>query len=232
MKPQPGGHRLLSSLAAGGQALVVSHLRVVEHRRGALLVETGQPIKTVHFVADGLITILGRASDGATAEAGLVGPGGLVGFLAPFGSPTAHVDALALTNARTLALDAPLLERAVSASPALRRDLMEYAAERLAETAQLCVCAALHSVEQRLARWLLAAMRLRGDKPIELTHQQLADLFGVRRASVTAGLHLLEGEMAVRCRRGRIEIRDAAKLEARSCGCQISARERACKVRG
>jgi hypothetical protein len=38
--------------------------------------------------------------------------------------------------------------------------------------------------------------------------------------------------MAVRCRRGRIEIRDAAKLEARSCGCQISARERACRVRG
>ncbi|QZO00791.1 helix-turn-helix domain-containing protein [Chenggangzhangella methanolivorans] len=60
-----------------------------------------------------------------------------------------------------------------------------------------------------------------GERPIEVTHQQLGDIFAVRRASVTTSLHLLEGERAVRCRRGSVEVRDLARLEAASCGCHV-----------
>ena len=64
-------------------------------------------------------------------------------------------------------------------SATLRRELFDYGAQRIAETEQLCVCASLHSIEQRLARWLLQASALLGARPVEMTHQQFASIFGV-----------------------------------------------------
>jgi len=111
------------------------------------------------------------------------------------------------------------LAKGLEAGGALARTVMDYALARAAETERLCACAASHSIDQRLARWLLTATASLGDRPLDVTHQQLADLFAVRRASVTTSLHLLEGERAIRCRRGSIELRDLGRLEAASCGC-------------
>lgn len=207
------------SLAASGLALAGTEPRGFAFARGAVLVEAGRPLEAAYLVTDGLVALLARAPGGAVAEAGLVGPGGLVGHLAALGFEAATSDAVALTAVRGLALDSGRLVRLAGESEALRRELMDYAAARMSEVERLCVCAASHSVEQRLARWLVSAAMLLGDRPIEITHQQFASLLGVRRASVTTSLHVLEGESAVRCRRGRVDIRDFGRLEAASCGC-------------
>ncbi len=221
-KPWPApAHPLLAGLDAEARAFVAAHLRPLEHRRGARLATAGKPMEVVHFVTDGLVAIVGRAANGQSAETGLVGAGGLVGVSAVLGAPPSALrDAVALTAVRSLALDIAALERIAALHPGFRRELMAHANARIDQATQLCVCAALHTVEQRIARWLLDATALNGPQPLELTHAQLADLLGVRRASVTAGLHLLEGEQALRCRRGRIDIRDADALVRVSCGCQ------------
>ncbi|GLK80519.1 Crp/Fnr family transcriptional regulator [Methylopila turkensis] len=221
-------HPLLARLDADGRSRVVAHLRAVEHRRGALLTEIGQPIRLVHLVEHGLIAIVGRDAAGASAEAGLVGPGGLIGVAATLGlSRIASRDAVSLSAARTLAIDVTALEHVVALYPEVRRDLSAYAGHRHDQTARLCVCAALHTVEQRIARWLLEAAALCGGGPLDVTHAQFSNLLGVRRASITSGLHVLEGEQAIRCRRGQIEIRDMDGLARRSCGCErLSASER------
>lgn len=207
------------SLAASGAALVGPEPRGFEFSRGALMTETGAPLTAAYLVTEGLVAILARTPGGAQAEAGLVGPGGLVGHQAALGARSASTDAVALTPARGLVLEAAALAALAGEQPELHRDVVDYALARAAETERLCACAAAHSIERRLARWLLSAAALIGEKPIEVTHQQLADIFAVRRASVTTSLHLLEGEHAIRCRRGSVEIRDLARLEAASCGC-------------
>lgn len=219
LRPLPQ-HPLLCRLDGESRALVGAHLRPAEHRRGARLMTAGAPIHVVHFVTDGLVAIIGRAKDGGSAESGLVGPGGFVGVSAVLGAHSSSLrDAVALTAARSLTLEIAALEHIVALFPEVRREMMTYVNARIDQTTQLCVCAALHSVEQRLARWLLDAAALRGSRPLNVTHAQLGDLLGVRRASVTAGLHLLEGEQAVRCRRGQVEIRDLDRLAKASCGC-------------
>lgn len=213
-------HPLIAGLGPDASALLKRHLRRSERRRGDRLSTAGEAIETVFFITDGLVALFGRAFDGASAATGLVGPGGFVGVSAALRAQHPAVrDAVALTSVQAQAIDAEALDRIAALHPELRRRLMLYANDRIVQATQLCVCTALHTIEQRLARWLLEARELRGDRPIELTHQQLSELLGVRRASVTIGLHILEGEQAVRCQRGRIEVRDVGALEARSCGC-------------
>ena len=216
-------HSKPPSIAAIGHALAGSAPQGFAFPRGAALGEAGRPMPAAYLVTHGLVALLARAPGGAVAEVGLVGPGGLVGHLAAFGFEAATSDAVALTAVRGLALAPANLMRLASENDGLRRELTDYAAARMSEVERICVCAASHSVEQRLARWLASAAALLGDRPIEVTHAQLALLLGVRRASVTVSLHLLEGERAVRCRRGRVEIRDRGRLEAASCGCQHAA---------
>lgn len=222
-KADRAAHPLIAGLEPEAAALLKRHLRRGEKRRGDLLASAGHSIQTVFFVSDGLVALFGRAPDGGTAATGLVGPGGFVGVSAALSAHHPAVrDAVALTSVQAQAIDAEALDRIATLHPDLRRRLMLYANDRIIQATQLCVCTALHTVEQRLARWLLEAYALRRDRPIELTHQQLSDLLGVRRASVTLGLHMLEGEQAVRCQRGRIEIRDLDALGRRSCGCHLA----------
>jgi hypothetical protein len=75
------------------------------------------------------------------------------------------------------------------------------------------ILANLHEpTERRLARWLLMNHdRLQGEE-IALTHEQLGVMLGVRRASVTDALHIVEGHSFIRSVRGRVIIRDRLGL--------------------
>lgn len=213
-------HPLLAGLTAEGRSLVGAHLRSVQHTRGVRLATAGAPLTVVHFVTGGLVAIVNRTADGASVETGLIGDGGLIGVSAALGAHSPSLrDAVALGPVATLALDITALDHILALFPEVRRTLMAYANFRIDDAARLCACAALHSVDQRIARWLLDATAISRASAVDVTHARLSALLGVRRASVTAALHLLEGEQGVRCQRGRIEVRDAEALNGRSCGC-------------
>ncbi len=53
---------------------------------------------------------------------------------------------------------------------------------------------------------------------IEVTHQDLAEWYHLRRATVTVALQDLEGLRAIRSTRGRIELRDAEALARAAAG--------------
>ncbi len=49
---------------------------------------------------------------------------------------------------------------------------------------------------------------------VELTHDFIALMLGVRRPSVTTALHILEGNKLIYSERGLVTIRDRRELEA------------------
>jgi DNA-binding transcriptional regulator YhcF (GntR family) len=65
---------------------------------------------------------------------------------------------------------------------------------------------------------LMVADRLERNT-FDLTHDFIAQMLGVRRASVTEALGALERDGTVRTTRGRITTVDRQALEARSCEC-------------
>jgi CRP-like cAMP-binding protein len=81
------------------------------------------------------------------------------------------------------------------------------------------VCGALHSVEARLARWLLQAHDRTGDSAIELIQEFLAQVLGVRRTTVNLAVRTLQEAGLIQYRRGKVEIRDRSGLLNQSCAC-------------
>lgn len=215
-------HPLLAGLGPQDIARLSPFLREERHPRGAVLADSRAPLRRIHFIVTGLVAVVARDAAGVGAEAGLVGPGGLIGVSAMLGAqPSYPRVAVALTAGDSLAMEIGAVEHALATSPELRQSLLAYAGARINQSVRLCACAALHGVEQRVARWLLEAFDLAGAGPLAVTHAQLSDLLGVRRASVTAALQSLERDEAIVCGRGRVEVRDGARLAARSCGCQL-----------
>jgi DNA-binding FadR family transcriptional regulator len=65
-----------------------------------------------------------------------------------------------------------------------------------------------HSIERRMARWILLYHDRIRDDAICMTHEEFRLMLGVRRSSVTEALHRLEEEQAIRSVRGRVLVRD------------------------
>ena len=195
------------------------HFESCEFKPGQVLLRDRLCIEDCFLVQRGLVTILSDVGDQSLVESALVGPGGLVGISTILGVDSVGYRAVALTECRTTKISSEVLQFELERFPQLRSSLNKYAYFRLAEAMQLSGCNATHRIEQRLSRWILRASDMLGNAPIAITHNALAGLLGVRRASVTEGLHSLESELAIRSRRGRLEVRDRARLEQLACRC-------------
>src|SRR4029450_6225178 len=96
----------------------------------------------------------------------------------------------------------------------------------MAQFQHVAACNALHSVETRLARWLLQVRdRVDGDV-LPLTQETLAEFLGVRRTTVTQVISKLRDSGAIRSNaRSAIEI-DRPRLEAAAGECYQLLRRR------
>lgn len=178
------------------------------------------PMEHVYFVESGLVSVAAKVGREKFVEVWLIGSEGLVGapvILAARGAPL---------HRRTVQLagDAWRIRTAefcglLESLPRLRSVVERYLAVVLAQTSQSGACNSYHSLRQRLARWLLIAQNATGEDEISLTHGVLAELLGVRRASVTECLEALQRGGTVITRRGSVKIQNAVELSKLSCDC-------------
>ncbi len=84
---------------------------------------------------------------------------------------------------------------------------------------QSVACSQHHSLEQRLARWLLTMHGYAGTRELVMDHQSIAAMLGVRRVGVSETAHRFRTTGLIDYRRGRIAILDAPGLEKRACEC-------------
>jgi len=116
------------------------------------------------------------------------------------------------SDARRIA--AELVKR--GARPAL---ILHSPLARAVQTAQAAACNGLHTVDARLARWLLLAQDRVDGTTLPMTHRFLGLMLGVRRASVTSAASGFQKAGLIRSLYGRVDIVDRAALEAASCEC-------------
>ena len=91
---------------------------------------------------------------------------------------------------------------------------MRFVQSMFAQIGQTAISNVNDPIQGRLCRWLLMNHdRLEGDE-IQLSHSEIGNMLGVRRASVTDALHILEGEGLIRAKRKSICVRDRARLRA------------------
>lgn len=204
---------LLSSLSGEDLEGIRSSLSRIPLRQGQVLLEAQAPIQTLCFVESGVVSFHEVLDDDTRAGVGIIGFEGLTGWSVLLGCNRSPQEAtVAIGGGSALCISAEALLAACRARPGLNTLLLLYVQSFVTQMGRTISSNLNDRLERRLARWLLMNHdRLDGDE-IVLTHEQLGVMLGVRRATVTDTLHMLQGAHLIRSTRGRIIIRDRAGL--------------------
>jgi CRP-like cAMP-binding protein len=143
----------------------------------------------------------------------------MVGLPLALGAETSPRKVVAQAPGSALRLSADGFLREMMNGNALPDRLKRYTMVHLTQTTQWVACNRLHSLEERLARWLLASADATGSEQFELTQDFIAQMLGVRRPSVTVIVRGFEKQGMVQTSRGRIRISDRPALERAVCEC-------------
>jgi len=189
-------------------------LKNVVHKRGEL-------IEDVYFPASGFCSIVTVLDDGSMVEVATVGREGMVGVsvILDRRQPATSISMVQAAAEVCYRMSVRAFRREFDRRGSFYRLLSNYAVAHLGFVMQSTACNAKHSVEQRLARWLLLAHDRVGKNEFPLTQEFLAMMLGASRPTVTAIAGTLQRAGLVSYRRGVLRIENRAKLEDASCEC-------------
>jgi hypothetical protein len=214
-------NNLLRRLNAGDYALLEPHLAANETKAGDLLYNPGDNVHTAHFpCGPTLVSYMVPNEDGRDVETILIGREGAVGGIVSQGFLPAYTRITVKFGGPVMRLSIAKLESAKAASPSLRNIFARYADCMLAQMFQSTACNAIHSIEQRTAKWIVSAMeRTNGDHRVPLTHEQLATLLGVGRSYASRVIQSFKAQGVLDTRRGAIVVREPDALRQHACLC-------------
>ncbi|MDB5651964.1 MAG: cyclic nucleotide-binding protein [Hyphomicrobiales bacterium] len=204
-------NHFLNALSEWDRALVFQHSERVDLSLGQTLMRADAPLDFVHFIEQGIVSIVAQAP-GRSLEVACVGRRRLLGLHIILGRNQSSLRAHVQIPGSALRMRAVDLHSAMAASDTFRSALLAYASNALIDMAQNVVAAGCCNVVQRLAGHLLELSEQLDNPSIPLTHDELARALGVRRASVTLAIHVLEGERAIRSLRSLTLVTDSKKL--------------------
>jgi hypothetical protein len=214
-------NNLLRRLDRVDFALIEPYLANEEAAANELLYNPGDDVDVVHFpCGPALATYLVTNEDGRDVETILVGREGAVGGIVSQGFLPAYTRIVVKFGGPFVKLPVGRLEAAKMQSLTLRNVFARYADCMLAQIFQSTACNAIHSIEQRAAKWIVSAMeRTNNDTTVSLTHEQLATLLGVGRSYASHVLQTFRAEGILQTRRGAILVHDRDGLKGRACLC-------------
>lgn len=218
-------NNLLRRLNADDFSALKSGLQPMSAEAGEQLYSPGENVEIVYFpCGPTLVSFLVTNADGRDVDTILVGREGAVGGIVSHGNLPAYAKIVVKFGGPIQRLKVSDLEAAKLKSATLRNLFARYADCLLAQVLQSTACNAIHSIEQRTAKWILAAMDRAGNDVLPLTQEQLAFMLGVGRSYASRVVQSFKTEGIIETSRGALIVRDRAALELRSCLCNESVR--------
>ena len=215
---------LLAALPKVDRERLVPTLDVVPLTLKDLLHKPGEHIQDVYFPGGGFCSVVTVLEDGGMVEVATIGREGMVGVTAC--SIRHPVTAATMVQGETdicYRMPAEAFRREMDRRGAFYDILTHYSQALLGFIMQWTACNAVHSVEQRLARWLLMAQDRMGTVEFPLTQEFVAMMLGATRPTVTVVAGTLQRAGLITYHRGRVTILNRGKLESASCECYRTA---------
>jgi CRP-like cAMP-binding protein len=213
---------LLSAMLQADVERLAPSLQTSSFDAGHVFSNPGDEVDFIVFPHTGMVSLLAVMRDGDAIETATVGSEGVVGAMAGLGLHITLTRAVVQTPLVASRISAPAFRRAVEGSSALRDLIVRYNEALLAQVQMTAACNALHSLESRLARWILQTRDRIDTDAIPLTQELLSEMLGVRRTSVSEVASKLQAANLVTYNRGVITINDRSALERASCECYES----------
>ncbi|BBD66184.1 cyclic nucleotide-binding protein [Nostoc commune NIES-4072] len=216
---KPQVNKLLAALSTNDYQRLVPHLKLVSLSTRQVIYEPKEPIAHVYFPQHAVVSIVSSMEDGSMVEVGIVSNEGMVGIPVILGGNTTTTKAFVQVSGAAMQMDADILKTEFNQGGAIQNLLLRYVQAVYTELAQGCACNRFHTLEERLARWLLTVSDRLQLEDFPLTQEFIAQMLGVRRSGVTVAANTLSRTGIIRYQRGHISILNREDLEATSCEC-------------
>ena len=213
-------NQLLASLPLEERQRLTPYLETVFLKFRQVLIEFDSPIEYVYFLDDAVTSTVVLTPEGETIEVGISGAEGFVGLSLLAGIERSNATVLTQIPGRALRMRADDFVKHVTRFGGTTRELLlRYSNFFQVMVQQHAACNVAHAVEQRMCRWILLTHDRVRSNVFPLTHEYLAVMLGVRRATVTTIARRLKEQGVIAYTRGRLAVTDRGGLENSSCEC-------------
>jgi len=226
------GNDLLAALPKEASKRLLPHLEPITFTLGEIVYESGGQMRYVYFPTTSHISLLYTMIDGSTAEMGLVGKEGVVGIALFMGGETTPNRAMVQGGGEAFRMKSKAMLNEFKRGGEFQNLLLRYTQALITQISQTAVCNRLHSVEQRLCRWLLMTHDLAQSDELQMTHEFISNMLGVRREGVTMAARRLQEMKMISYVRGHISILDRPQLLAHVCECYQVVRDEHSRLLG
>jgi CRP-like cAMP-binding protein len=210
---------ILAQLPDSELAVLRPHLLMEHSETRQAAYEPNKPIADIYFPLTSVYSVVAMADGKIQLEVATVGSEGMVGlpiFLGATSSPQAAFCQVAGDTVRASVGD---FRQALGRGGALHALLNRYTQVTMVQVAQNAVCNRSHSLEARMARWMLTTRDRVGDNELPLSQQFLAQMLGADRPAASQTAQRIQARGLIHYRRGTITITDADGLQAMACDC-------------
>lgn len=203
---------LLASLPQAELNALLPRFERVELPLRAVLEPLAREPEAVVFLLSGIASRVAYSRD-QRLEVGLMGREGMAGLGAMLGAGPMPHEVFMQVAGTGLRMEAKAFRSALEECPGLRDVMHKWIHVCFVQMQQTALANARHTLEERLARWLLMSADRLDARFVPLTHEFMALMLGVHRPGVTLAMHTLEGAGLIKAERGKVTIVDRAALE-------------------
>jgi CRP-like cAMP-binding protein len=219
-------NQLLGAFAPAARNRILAKLQPVTLKLGTVVCEAGGQLDHVYFPEGCVLSLLTILENGSAIECANIGREGAFGLFAAMYSRVSFNQCIVQLEGPMVKCPIEALRSEFESSTGARNLLVSYSETLLSQVMQTVACNALHTIEERISRWLLMMHDRAEGETLNYTHEFLSHILGANRTSITIAAQALQNKGLISYRRGLMQVRDRAGLEEASCECYAVVRAR------
>jgi CRP-like cAMP-binding protein len=219
-------NQLIGAFTEAAHDRIRSLMQPVTMKLGAVVCEADGLLQHAYFPEGCVLSLLTVLEDGSAIECANIGREGAFGLFSAMYSRVSFNRCIVQLEGPMVRCPIEPLRSEFENSEHVRNLFVSYSETLLSQITQSVACNSLHTVEERMCRWLLMMHDRAEGELLAYTHDFLARILGANRTSVTLAAQSLQNRGLIRYRRGMMQIRDRAEMERVSCECYAVVRAR------
>jgi CRP-like cAMP-binding protein len=221
LRPHLYENLLLVALPKEERQRLDPFLHRVHLEAGQPITEPDQPIPNLYFPYDSVTSTVQEMSDGSAIETGLMGIEGLAGVQVWLGQDRTAATTFVQVpgEAHRMSTDDFIREVREKPSSPLNRLVGAYVHAFLMMTSFTAACNRLHTVDQRMCRWLRMTYNRANRTEFPLRQEFLAHMLGVHRPTLSTAASMLQKAGLITYKYGTLTITNPEGLTDGACEC-------------
>jgi CRP-like cAMP-binding protein len=219
-------NQLLGALEKASRERIEPHLEPVELELGAVVCDAGGHLKHAYFPRGSVLSLLTVLQNGTAIETANIGREGAFGIFAAMYSRVSFNRCIVQLKGHMVRCPIELLQSEFKRSEHVRDLFVSFSETLLSQVQQTVACNAMHTIEERMCRWLLMMHDRADGESLPYTHEFLSHILGANRKSITLGAQAMQSAGLISYHRGTMQVLDRAALETASCECYSIVKER------